>query len=131
MPAFEDVVSTLTPKERICSLSFSRLCLDFCKDLSYRRAAGLISTVLHRSVENSIKVHTLSDFVERVGSKIQDYLTTVSETILKDKNFEPGTSEPAISGVVAKSEPTAEQKLWKDEIAQRAKEINDQRELQE
>jgi len=131
MPAFEDVVSALSPKERVWSFSFSRLCLDYCTDLSYRRATGLINTVLHRSEEDSMKVRTLADFAERVGSNIQDYLTVVSGNILKGHNFEPGTGELAVSDTATKPEQTAEQKLWADEIAKKAEEINLQREPRE
>ena len=135
MPNFKDVLSTLKPKERVWSLSYSRFCLNFCEDLSYRKVADLINTVLHRSSEDSMKVRTLSDFVKRIGGKIEDYLTDVSEAVLKNHHFELETArsedEPPISDVAAKPEPTAEQKLWEDEISKKAEEINDQREERE
>jgi hypothetical protein len=135
MPNFKEVLATLKPKERVWSLSYSKLCLDFCVELSYRRTTDLINTVLHRSSEDSLKVRTLADFVERVGSKIQDYLTAFSETVLNDHHFDQETirseDEPPISDVAAKPEPTTEQKLWEDEIAKKVEEINAQREERE
>jgi len=81
-----------------------------------------------------MKVRTLADFIERVGGKIQKYLATVSETVLKDNNYEPGTTlaDPlSNSDEAAKHEPTIEQKLWEDEITKKAEEINAEREPQE
>jgi hypothetical protein len=130
------VVSALKPKERVWSFSYSRLCLDFCKELSYRRTTDLLNTVLHRSTEDTIKVRTLADFTERIGGQIQDYLVAASETILKDHHFEPGTTlneddPPIIIDEAANLEPTPAQKLWEEEIAQKADEINAQREPRE
>jgi hypothetical protein len=106
--------------------------LDFCNDLSYRRATWLINAVLHRSAEDSVKVRTLADFAEREGGKIQDCLATVSESVLKAHRFEPGSGKPPIPFNAAENpRPTAEQKLWKDEIAKKADEINAQREPRE
>jgi len=135
LPAFEYVVSTLMPKERVWSISYSRLCLDFCKALSYRQATDLLNTVLHRDPDTSMKVRTLVDFVERTGGRIQDYLRTVSENILEDNQFEQGTicfedGQPVVD-VVAKPESAAEQKRWEDEICKKIEEINDQREPRE
>ena len=129
------MVSALKPKERIWSLSYSRLCLDFCKELSYRRAAGLINETLHRPDEDSLKVRTLADFAERVGGDIQDYLKTVSEAALKDNHFEPGTawpeSGPTFIDVASGPGAAIEQKLWEDEVSKKVEEINSQREPRE
>lgn len=134
MPAFEDVVSALQPKERVWSLSFSRLCLDLCTELSYRRSTSLLNSVLHRPAEDSAKSRTLADFAERVGSRIQGYLAAESEEILKAHNFEPGTpqaeGDSAAGGATAKPD-AAIQKAWDDELAQKAEDINAQRELRE
>jgi hypothetical protein len=131
----KDVLSTLQPKERVWSISFSRLCLNFGVNLSYRKSAKLINRVLHRSSEDSLKVCTLADFIERVGGKIEDYLTTISENILNNHHFEPkitrSDDEPLISDVITKPEPTTEQKLWEDEIVKKREDINGQREEQE
>jgi hypothetical protein len=135
MPAFENMVSTLGPKERVWSLAYSRLCLDFCKELSYRRAADLMNTVLRRPEEDSLKVSTLVGFTKRVGGDIQDYLQAVSEAVLTDHHFEQETAwtedEPSIHDVIAQPESTPEQKLWEDEIAKKVEEINAQREPRE
>ena len=74
MPAFEGVVSELKPKERVWSFSHSKLCLDFCKELSYRRSAELINAALRRTTDDSMKARTLVDFAESIGSQIQGYL---------------------------------------------------------
>jgi hypothetical protein len=78
-----------------------------------------------------MKLRTLADFIERVGGKIQDHLADVSETILKEHHFEPGTVEQPILDSAAKPEPTPEQKLWKEEITRKVEEINAKREPQE
>ena len=91
----------------------------------------MINTFLHRSSDNSMKVRTLVDFIERVGSEIQDHLATVSDTVLKDHNLKSEIGEPPVLDVAAKPEPTDEQKLWEDEIAKKAEEINAHREPQE
>jgi hypothetical protein len=95
----------------------------------------MINTVFHRPEEDSMKVRTLADFAERVGGSIQDYLTAVSETVLKDHDFKPKTDEvdgePLSLGLVANPEPTAEQKMWEDEITKKAEEINANRDRRE
>ena len=116
-------------------MSYSRLCLDFCRELSYRRATDLINETLHRSDEDSMKVRTLADFAERVGGDIKEYLKAVSEAVLKDNRFEAGTawpeSEPPIIDVAAETETAIEQKLWEGEIAKKVEEINSHREPRE
>jgi len=135
MPAFEGVVSALMPKERIWSLSYSRLCLNFCTELSYRRATALINAALRRSEEDSMKPRTLADFTERVGGKIQDYLMDVSDAILEEYDFELDAThtdgETPIPDVAAEAEFTAEQRHWEDKIDKRAVEINSQRDPRE
>ena len=135
MPAFEGLVSILGPKGRVWSLAYSRFCLYFCKELSYRQAAYLMNTVLHRSKEDSLKANTLAEFVDRVGGNIQDYLQAVSEAILKEHYFEQETAwaegEPSIHNVVAQPKSPHEQKLWEDEISKKVEEINAQREPRE
>jgi len=135
MPAFEGVVSKLKPKQRVWSLSFSQLCLDFCTELSYRRSAGLINAVLHRHAGDLMKSRTLADFAERIGGKMQGYLEAKSEAALKEHNFEPGaprTEEDSMNSDDAPElEITADQKAWEDEIAKKAEEINAQREPRE
>jgi len=135
LPAFGGVISGLKPKERVWSYSFSRLCLDFCTGLSYRRSADLINTMLHRSEEASMKVRTLADFAGRVGDNIQDYLINISEAVLEEHRFEPGVNcpegGPPVFDMAAKPEPTAEEKLREDEIAKKVEEINANREPHE
>jgi hypothetical protein len=132
MPNFKGVISTLQPKERVWSISYSRLCLNLCSDRSYRRVTDLINTVLHRSSEDSLKVRTLTDFIERVGGKIEDYLIDFSENVLDEYHFEleavRSEDEQHISDMAAKPELTTEQKLWEDEIVKKAEEINTHRE---
>jgi len=131
MPSFADVVSVLTPKERVWSLSYSRLCLELCSDLSYRRATEVVNAALHRSAGDSMKVRTCADFAERVGADIQCYLAAVSETVLAAHSFEPGSAGAEVEtpnfGAEVNPEPTAEQKLWEDEISKKIEEINAQR----
>jgi len=135
LPAFEDVVSALKPKERVWSHSYSRLCLGFCADLSYRKAAGLLNSVLHRTENDSMKVRTLVDFSERTGGGIQDYLTSVTESILEDNHFELGASqaedEAPVIDAASETEPSDEQRLWYEEIVKKVEEINAQRESRE
>ena len=80
-----------------------------------------------------MKVRTLADFAERVGSSIQRYLADISETILKDNHFETGaaTAESETPTIDIVAEPTAEQRLWEIEVAKKAEEINSQREPRE
>jgi len=135
MPDFGDVASALKPKERVWSLSLSRLCLDFCTGLSYRRSAGLINATLHRHEEDSMKARTLADFAERVGSEIQHHLEASTETILKENHFEPGVLRaeegPPTPDMPPAHEHADERKMWEEEVAQKAEEINAQREPRE
>lgn len=134
-PDFDSVAAGLKPKERIWSLAYSFLCMRFCNELSYRQAADLINAALHRHEESLMKVRTLADFIERTGSQIQGYLTAVTEKVLKDSNYEPETDE-AVSDVQNRdtepmAELTAEQAEWDNEIAEKAGQINEQREPRE
>jgi hypothetical protein len=132
MPVFEGVAAALAPKERVWSLSYSRLCMDLCKDLSYRRAACLVNAALRRPAEDSMKVRTLADFIDRMGSGIQGYLKAASETVLESCHFEPGGGVPQTApDAAARPAPAAEQKQWEEEVSKKAEEINAQREPRE
>jgi hypothetical protein len=135
MPDFKDVASTLKPKERVWSLSLSRLCLDFCTGLSYRRSADLVNAALHRHEEDSMKARTLADYAERVGGEIQRHLEATSEAILKEHHFEPGALRAADGPPAPDVPPTHEhadvQRAWEEDVAQKAEEINAQREPRE
>ena len=135
MPAFDGVVPGLKPKERIWSLSYSHLCMNFCKEMSYRRATELINATLRRSAETLMKARTLADFVERMGCQIQGHLIAITDRILNDHDYEPKSDmeddDPQIIEVESEAEPTDEQKQREVEIAQKAEEINAQRESME
>ena len=127
-------MSELGPKERVWSIAFSKLCLDFSADLSFRRAACLLNTVFHRPTEDALKVRTLADFVERTGTGIQGYLLAVSSAVLEDGRFETKAAQTEGAAEAAEAFGTengpalsAEQKLWEDKVAEKVAEINAQR----
>lgn len=128
-------MSTLKPKERIWSISYSELCLDFCHENSYRKSSNLLNKVLRRSSEDSLKVSTLVDFTERVGDQIEEHLLSVSEKVLNNLHSELETTqvedETSTSDMVVMPELTIEQELWEDEIAKKVVEINAHREERE
>lgn len=136
MPAFGGVVSGLMPKERIWSLAYSCLCLRFCNELSYRQAAELINTALHRPAGTLLKARTLADFIERVGGQIQTYLEDVTEKVLEENGYEPAADDEdgeqqGCNATDAPAPATAAQKAWDDEVAKKADEINSRREPRE
>lgn len=128
-------MSTLKPKERVWSISYSKLCLDFCHENSYRKSSNLLNKVLRRSSEDSLKVSTLVDFTERVGDQIEEHLLSVSEKVLNNLHSELETTqvedETSTSDMVVMPELTIEQELWEDEIAKKVVEINAHREERE
>jgi hypothetical protein len=131
MPAFAGVASALKPKERIWSFSYSQLCMDFCKDLSYRRAAHLINAAIRRPPDGGLKARTLADFIERTGSSIQGYLADVSGRILNEHGFDPESGKPPVACPAPEPESAAGRKLREKETAKKAEEINALREPRE
>jgi hypothetical protein len=81
-------MSGMKPKERLLSHAFTSLCLGLCTQLSYRKSAALINTVLHRCDSNYVKTRTLADFAESYGNRIDAYLKSTTNKILEHHHFE-------------------------------------------
>jgi hypothetical protein len=105
-------MSGMKPKERLLSLAYAGLCLKFCSELSYRKSAGLMNAVFHRSGERSVKVRTLSDWAENCGNRISACLKAVSDEILKDNRFDPETGLPEEDSPVRGMAAEAANSIW-------------------
>jgi len=64
------LASSLQPEERIASLAYTLLSSKVCTKPSYRDAVQTLNLFLHRKEEDSIKLRTLADSMERLGGKI-------------------------------------------------------------
>jgi hypothetical protein len=138
MEGCPDLTSALGPKERLWSLSYTRMTVMFCSRLSYRRAADMMNFVLHRASEDALKTRTLADFVENYGNKISDYTEAVAENILKENLFDSETFTPKDvsalpeSIVKPKLSTSRQEKSARDrEILEKVAEINSERESRE
>ncbi|MCD8330667.1 MAG: hypothetical protein LUC27_08365 [Lachnospiraceae bacterium] len=62
--------------------------------LSYRDATETANRLFHRLPEQEIKLRTLSDGIQRVGTEIVDTLMEETHRILSDNGFNPETGLP-------------------------------------
>lgn len=90
----DNMAQSIQPKERICSIGYLKLSSKLCTKLSYRDAAGMINLFQHRDDCEAVKLRTLSDCMDRTGSRISDFLMETSEKILKMYGFDGETGCP-------------------------------------
>ena len=55
-------------------MAYQLLTSKMCTNLSYRKSVEMMNLFLHREDEDSIKLRTLSDSMNRIGSKISGKL---------------------------------------------------------
>ncbi len=84
----------MQPKERIPSLGYQTLSAKACTSLSYRKATEMLNLFFHRNEQNSIKVRTLSDMMERTGESISERLAEATKESLKAHGFDEETGLP-------------------------------------
>jgi len=91
---FDKLAQSQQPKERIDSVAYQLLASKMCTNLSYRKSVEMMNLFLHREDEDSIKLRTLSDSMNRIGSKISGKLEELSGRILKMNGFDKETGLP-------------------------------------
>lgn len=84
----------MQPKERISSIAYLLLSSKICTKLSYRDAAEMINLFFHRDSQDSIKLRTLSDSMDRIGGKISAGLEDIAGKVLKMYGFNKETGIP-------------------------------------
>lgn len=84
----------MKPKQRLISTSFQYVILDQCKDESYRDAAEKINLHYNRTGKEAIKIRTIADQVEVVGSEINEHISDLAGQALADHDFNPETGLP-------------------------------------
>ncbi|MDR1320114.1 MAG: hypothetical protein LBK56_01635 [Gracilibacteraceae bacterium] len=109
-----------------------RMAVMFCGCLSYRRAADMMNTVLHRTADEAIKVRTLADFIEDYGNGIGSHMKTLAADILKANQFDAETLAPedtaAFKASIASEPREVRTEAAMAEVCEKVKEINSQRE---
>ena len=75
-------------------MAYQLLTSKMCTNLSYRKSVEMMNLFLHREDEDSIKLRTLSDSMNRIGSKISGKLEELSGRILKMNGFDKETGLP-------------------------------------
>jgi len=76
---FEDMASTMQPKERIPSLGYQLFSTKACTSLSYRKATEMLYLFFYRNEQNSIKLCTLSDMIERARERVSERLAKLQK----------------------------------------------------
>lgn len=72
-------------------MAYQLLTSKICTNLSYRKSVEMMNLFVHREDEDSIKLRTLSDSMNRIGSKISGKLEELSGRILKMNGFDKET----------------------------------------
>jgi len=90
----DSLACSIQPKERIASLAYTFLSSKVCTKLSYRDAVQTLNLFFHRKKEDSIKLRTLADSMERLGEKIEDQLAEATDKILEMHGFDSETGIP-------------------------------------
>ncbi len=93
----------MQPKERIPSLGYQILSAKACTSLSYRNATEMLNLFFHRNEQNSIKLRTLSDMMERTGEKISESLAEATKGSLKAHGFDEESGLPETGKELSKN----------------------------
>ena len=101
----EDLAQSIQPKERLYSNGYLNLSCKLCTKLSYRDAAEMLSLFQHRDADQAMKLRTLSDCIERAGSRISDELEKTTGKVLKMYGLDAETGLP-MEGVCLSSSIT-------------------------
>ncbi len=101
----EDLAQSIQPKERLYSNGYLNLSCKLCTKLSYRDAAEMINLFQHRDADQAMKLRTLSDCIERAGSRISDELEKTTGKVLKMYGLDAETGLP-MEGVCLSSSIT-------------------------
>lgn len=129
---FDKLAQSQQPKERIDSVAYKLLASKMCTNLSYRKSVEMINLFLHREDEDTIKLRTLSDSMNRIGNKISCKLEETSGRILKMNGFNKETGLPEKNIILSENitTPNAPAKGSTDEkhIQNVINDINDGRE---
>lgn len=84
------------PRERLASLAYEELSTEMCSLLSYRHADNLMNRILHRKQPDLVHLKTLSDFIERKGSELEEFRDNFTEETLKQYGFDSKTALPVV-----------------------------------
>jgi hypothetical protein len=129
-----ELTSLLKPKERLRSFSYVRMAVMLCGCLSYRRAADMMNTVLHRAADDAIKVRTLADFIEDYGNGIGSHMKTLAANILNANRFDAETLAPEDAAafkasIAGQAREAGQAEAEMAEVYEKVWEINSQREV--
>ena len=92
-------------KGRHYSNGYLNLSCKLCTKLSYRDAAEMLNLFQHRDADQAMKLRTLSDCIERAGSRISDELEKTTGKVLKMYGLDAETGLP-MEGVCLSSSIT-------------------------
>lgn len=132
--ASEEILSELKNTEYLWSHSIKSLLVQGVISNTDRIACNLINTLLHRDVTgDNIKLRTLADLVERVGTDYKTEQENWADEVLREHNWNVDTGLPSdeVALPLSKNEPAMNITKSDPRIAELIKEINDKRENEE
>lgn len=88
------LASELKPKERVLAEAFLEAAARVCTRLSYRDSVDTLNRFLRRKGEETVKLRTLSNSMQRMGKEISWELMTATERVLLMYGFDPETGLP-------------------------------------
>jgi len=94
----DELAQSIQPKERLYSNGCRDLSCKLCTKLSYRDAAEMLNRFQHRDASQTMKLRTLSDCMERMGSQISEELEKTTGSVLKMYGLDTETGLP-VEGV--------------------------------
>lgn len=98
-----EIVPEHKPKERIYTQGFEELALMLSRSMSVRDAAATMNRVLYRTEQNSVKLRTYSDYVQRQGERIEGMVNQCARTALEEAGFDCESGLPADSQALPSS----------------------------
>lgn len=85
---YGEAFSKLRPKERIWESSLADRVMELASDVSFSKATKYINEFLHRNDSDSLRLKTVEEFVERMGSKIAASYKSASDAFLSETGID-------------------------------------------
>ena len=88
------LANILQPKERLQTIGFTYVTAMVCTQASYRDSVETVNRLFHREMEDTIRLKTLSDRMDRIGNSIQRNMSCSAKHVLEQCGFDGETGLP-------------------------------------
>lgn len=97
------LAAEIKPAERLYTYRFDTVSMKCAAVMSYRKSVELMNDLWHRDADESIKLRTFTDHIEKGGRCIEEELSRQGEEILREYHIEAESREGVEEGQIPQS----------------------------